>query len=446
MIVAVFSMEMFSSVYAAVTFLVAGAHLFKLIASMSSYVDAHCVFEVGHPSVAEERFAKELCDYVLAQSEATISSDAFLNLQGNLHVLFSVWRGGFFNSDGKFVIYVSLAESLDELVKAALKRKLVHCYVSVALSGAPPRPSLGKWTPLFKCMAWLVIALTGNVLPTSVRFSFQDYKTVDDATDHKGAVEAFQLDVDWRRVQSKAKTHFDKNFGDVSTRTRTLLLAVVIEPLFQLHRFYMHCSLRNVNDGINGWPPLLNAINPKASIIHAILQYYSGMLADPSSSGWLLIIMAQRGFSDFRQWHQHYPGDVEILRQGLLCAMCSLERRLWQEYQAKYRILSVGDLRFPKEERSAIAAEIVRQRQCCCRPGLSRGLRAHGLRGADGADRIASALKVLVDKWWVMVLIAFFVRMSIAVVENMHKRHRLFIADGKTSPETLLAMSICSRL
>ena len=106
----------------------------------------------------------------------------------------------------------------------------------------------------------------------------------------------------------------------------------------------------------------------------------------------------------------------------------------------------MGDLRCPKEERSAIAAEIVRQRQCCCRPGLSRGLRAHGLRGADGADRIASAVKVLVDMWWVMVLIAFFVRMSIAVVENMHKRHRLFITDGKTSPETLLAMSICSRL
>ena len=89
--------------------------------------------------------------------------------------------------------------------------------------------------------------------------------------------------------------------------------------------------------------------------------------------------------------------------------------------------------------------QLVTQPECCTRHGLSRGLRAWAYRKAatQNAEAALAAARVLVAAQRSILRVAWFVRMSIANVERMHKLHKDILASskGKLSVAQLLASS-----
>ena len=79
--------------------------------------------------------------------------------------------------------------------------------------------------------------------------------------------------------------------------------------------------------GRDEYPPVLQLVNPKSSLIVAVLQYLSSLIGSPSTCTRLCLVFALRGVRTFADWKRLWPGDVELLSNAVLLMSASLERR-----------------------------------------------------------------------------------------------------------------------
>lgn len=283
------------------------------------------------------------------------------------------------------------------------------------------------------------------------------------------------------------------------------MLALLLEGTRQLHRYYEKeaymCHLKARDD----YPPVLHLVNPRSSLIVAVLQYLSSLIGSSSACPRLYLVFAVRGVRTFADWKRLWPGDVELLSNAVLLMSASLERRqrpcgsllllktnsisyyfqfatklknlknkkergitkskvdqcygrglsvprrqLWSQ---KYDCLRLGDMRYTEEERRTFAKQLVALPECCARHGLTRGLRnwayqqvtIHGVKPhASAADAAAHAL---VAAQRLILRVAWSIRLSIAHVENMHKMHKDILqgSKGRMSMSQLFAASVNER-
>ena len=115
-----------------------------------------------------------------------------------------------------------------------------------------------------------------------------------------------------------------------------MTFAILMEPMKILIKYLMKAARTNQAAAQEHWPPILDALNPRASVVYAILQYYSTILTRPSMCGRLVLIFSQRGVRSFSEWHLSFPNDIALLRGGALLMIASLERRQWQHLARKY--------------------------------------------------------------------------------------------------------------
>ena len=119
---------------------------------------------VGPQPERERTFADELTNYLVTNFEGDVKGKRKVELR--LRGLFGAWGGGFFSSDGVFVVYLPTALEGDALVEVRERYKvaLSSWYSTTTLGHGPARPSLGKWTPVGMCLDWWMLAIFGNMI------------------------------------------------------------------------------------------------------------------------------------------------------------------------------------------------------------------------------------------------------------------------------------------
>jgi len=274
--------------------------------------------------------------------------------------------------------------------------------------------------------------------------SFTPPKKVDEKDDVQDADASFMHDVEWNKLVSSGRKHFLVCCNDKDWAVKVTLLAVLLEGTRQLHRYYEKAANMSQTKARSTYPPVIQVMNERASLIVAVLQYYSALIGTPSSCPRLYLVFAHRGCQSFSEWKKLYPGDVEQLSNAVLMLTASLERRQRQLWTSKYDCLRLGDLRYTPSDRLAIAELLVRTPECCLRHGLQRGLRAWALR--QSAD-LALAAQTLVNAQPIILRIAWFVKLSIANVESLHKLHREIVrgSTGQMAVSLMCAASVNMR-
>ena len=241
--------------------------------------------------------------------------------------LFDLWCG-VSPQCGQLVVYS--ATPVDDDRRAEILRQFASAYTSLVLAHGPARPSLGKWTPTFLCLNWWVLALSGGILGPLVREALSSVKDEETVASLQDAAEGFQLDVNWAAVQAKGKRVFLMSVESVDWQVRTLIFGILAEPLHHLAKFYMAASRANLYKSSSGWPPMLELMNERKSLIFALLQYYSSLLDSRAGAQWntrLVFVQVAQRCATREEWQIRFAGDLQLLRSGCLMIIGALERR-----------------------------------------------------------------------------------------------------------------------
>ena len=75
------------------------------------------------------------------------------------------------------------------------------------------------------------------------------------------------LDVAWQTVAGKRCMQNQRNLEDPGWTVKGLMLAVLTEPVPAMHQLFTSISLRNLYDKKDGYPPILDLLSARHSII-----------------------------------------------------------------------------------------------------------------------------------------------------------------------------------
>ena len=422
-----------------------GTHMLRLVLHVPILLRQEGLVTVAacKPDASELCFAAEYKDIVLANFEGTKKQR--LNLSNRLDGLFSRWTGGYFERGRIMSTYDP--PNMDNFLK-----ELECCYIDVVLPCNPARPSMGKWTPLFLCVWWFVKSLIGGLVSMLLESALGALKG-SDATileQMKEATEGSQLDIAWSHVATSKRRVTEGRYRDQTWCVRISIMWVLYEGLWILARYYMGCSLANPYRANDDWPELMNLLNGNYSILDFVLQWLSTLLAEPSSCKRLILVMANRGCTSYREWAARFPDDIALFERGTLTIIASIERRQRMYAHKHFGVLSAGDWRLSELERTSCLRTYIRPRSCCTQYGVSRGLRLYGMKlvaisKGITVDEVTTedAIAALHRVSRIFLLIAAYVSFSIAFLENVNKYHREISVAGKSSLDMLTAMSLC---
>ena len=238
----------------------------------------------------------------------------------------------------------------------------------------------------------------------------------------------------------------EANLKDPVFRIRALTLAVLIEPARRLTSFFMHESGIDLSSQREDWPPIVNLLNRKSSLLHACLQYWSTLLAEPDRCPRLVLLWQQRKCTSFREWSARHPEDIQYLRKGALVLIAAVERRLSQYMSSKFSVISICDARMPRGQRMRLAEELLAKNPCCLPEGVQRSLAARARKGLGPTATIADGAAAFLSMAPVLFVVAWFVRLSVACIERMHAMHRRVASDAQSAYHSLAARSVCTRV
>ena len=93
------------------------------------------------------------------------------------------------------------------------------------------------------------------------------------------------------------------------------------------------------------------------SPVYTCLCHLASLLSGTSSR--LILVWRIRGVASFEEWFQQYPQDLDFLFQSVGNAICTIQRREWDELQRRqYQILCIGDPDMPCEVCKEISLKV----------------------------------------------------------------------------------------
>ena len=355
-----------------------------------------------------------------------------------------VWNGGY-DSTGTIVHFCKGPGCCDEEGPTSTVGKLAYAIDDVVLSRCPVQPSMGKWTQLGECLDWFMLSMAGSLFPNLFQHAMRG-TLKDDSEALEGAAEGFMLDCSWHAVAGTRKRKTEANLQDPDFRARVLLLAVLIEPARRLTSFYMKTSGADLQEEQDEWPPLIDLLNPKASLIHQCLQYWSTMLGAPCDCKRLILVWKHRGCGSYKDWCTRFPADIQFLRKGALALAAAVYRRQFMYLKQSFGGFAVCDTRLPEGRRMLCAQELVSKPYCCLSPGAHRSLAKKAYDDAAAPKSTADVARALLAVGPQLCMASWFLRLSVACIERMHHSHRLLSRGGQTSYHVMCAKSVLTRI
>ena len=243
-----------------------------------------------------------------------------------------------------------------------------------------------------------------------------------------------------------------------------LIMALVIEPLRRLHHYLMSISETGMVDRtsrLGGYPPLLDFLNPRASLVVSCLQYYATMLAAPEKVGRLLLVSHVRGCTSVPSWIARWPHDWDCLRSTVLTVTSALHRRIHKYLHERFSIYRLADARLGQVARYTEAIDLAQRPSCCMPFGTARVMvtnaiqtrRRMAVAASPSSPSCASLVTLpavsaaevadaLMRASFTLYLAAFTFRLSAFAVERQHKFNSDFAYGGRTTYPQLAAASL----
>ena len=452
---AVVGIALVSALYTMSSFLRMGTYLLRCVLALRMFLRQpgrlNVVGATAMPAdPTDGHVASSLIDYLVTNFEGSIK--ARQKLQARLHNLLGIWNYGYARDGvlghrcrGPECCPGGLAQTVDRLAAAIDECMLARC---------PVQPSTGKWTQLGLCLDWWVLALTANVFTHLFGFAMRkEFK--DDSEELSIAGEGFLLDYSWKEVAGKRKKKTQDSLSDQSFRLKVLLMAILLEPGRRLTTYYLSASHDDLYEMRTKCPPLVDLLNPSTSLAHHCLQYWSTLLGDPRACPRLLLAMQQRGCASFTEWFNKFPEDITLLKKGCLALIAATERRQVQYLSKHFGVFSLCDGRLPEAERLRLARHLASRNPCCVPAGVQTAVldyartRATADSKDEGGEAVPPSDEQVVHALLmcsrVLFLVGWFLRLSVACIERMHKMHRDLSKDGRTSYPVLAAKSVLTR-
>lgn len=345
LVTCVFCLSMFNDLYAVAAFIGMGAHMARCFLHVPRFVERPHVLRVVTTPVSDfdKCFAGEVVDFMVTH----YAGKSVDNYKARWREFFAVWNGGF--SQPGVVTHHCSGPGCCQNGEESTRKRFAVVMQSTMLSKTPSRPSLGKWLLLIRCLSFFWVALTCGVW-----VDLFDAALAGVAEQPRESAEADGDDADpesdmaWAAVAGKRKARARRALGDVGFRVRLLLLAILVEPMCQMHSYFMDVSNSDPCQEAKGWPPIVDLLNPRASLVHAALEYLTMLCVCPTRCPRLVVPMAQRGCTNFAMWKEAFPGDVALLSRGALHLIGAISRRHRSYLETGFQPLTLCDNRLPQ--------------------------------------------------------------------------------------------------
>ena len=196
-------------------------------------------------------------------------------------------------------------------------QKMAKTFVMLLLSALPAVPSPNKWTKIFPASDFVGVGiLVNNFLPNIFQLAFQPVMFSSDMQ-HEEADPRLVEGLYFHAVQGKRYASSQEflmcPFAQWSCRC-WLLLSEHLRRLV----FYW---LRNLQaaKSFTRRLPLCELLDPRCSIVWAVLQNISHQLLDSRGRERMCIMWKASGYASCQDWAQHAPEEVRNLRDALCC-------------------------------------------------------------------------------------------------------------------------------
>ena len=128
----------------------------------------------------------------------------------------------------------------------------------------------------------------------------------------------------YQEVQGRKSVTIQHGIDDKMLNFKFRLLAVALEPLRWLTRWYMRRTSvprRSAAQALGRPPPLADMVNARTSPAVRVLQYFSWLLRGDAPR--LVLVFGFNGtYSSFREWAENEPEELDMFRSVIGVGTC----------------------------------------------------------------------------------------------------------------------------
>lgn len=247
--------------------------------------------------------------------------------------------------------------------REACERRAAQTTADLAWRCQPCVPTKGKWTKLGPVLDWHLLAqgLMGVLQKCcQIAFGRLSVKLPQPESEGQGHDQAYLVDVDWHAVQGQRCAKLLVGLADPKMFVDILCLALVLEPLRWLTRWFLRRSsvqrrLRRQQQSKPG--PICDLLWYPASPATRVLQYLSCLL---DGSAPRLRLLWGRRHNSWEEWCEAEPDALATFRRAVCVASGWVFIRFQQSYLSyPWLLANVVDTRRPMAERRAVAQEFL---------------------------------------------------------------------------------------
>lgn len=386
--------NLLNDLYASSLFMRMGFFI-KLIAAIPVIMQRDVRIVKESPPPGAKTYTQEMIKYCLStfrfnrpqsisSSEMTSPSiKVFKKYYEELMGYFGLFNGGGRKHQG-FPIY----SSGKSLKRQASVDKLISHARRVVLPHLPTVPSSSKWTRLPPCIDFHIVANHYNLLSCAANEACH-------GIDYLMYPEKYSCSHDdpWKGDAGNRYKRQRQLLGCDARGLAMRCLAIVLEPIRMITHMFM--SYGRSKGQYRRYPPIMDLIWPRKSIIVMALQYLTTLLHFEGSR---LALVWAHSSSSLTDWENNFPEQKLYLRRMILVAISVLRYRHRQFDTWALQLFGVGDQRRSLIERMQLANRFKSLNSCCVPAGL------RDLANSASVDLLVSNYysKILIFTGWLL--------------------------------------------
>ena len=293
--------------------------------------------------------------------------------------------------------------------------KMASTFIALLLTALPTVPSPNKWTKVFGISDFVALGtLINRFLPNLFEIAFHPLMFTTE-TGHEEADPRLVEGLFFHAVQGK-RFHSSKEFLQDSAAQWTCRCWLLISEHLRRLVFYWLRNLKPDKQVARRFP-ICQLLDPRSSVVWAVLQNLSHQLLDETGGGRLCMIWQVSGFESYQRWCQHASQEVRDLRRAMLALSAWVYRRhvsYWEDFP--WCLMKLID---PEASEDAVKEVLLRwdmSAACCVPAGMALSLKKLAV----------SSQALWTEQRWRMLLtgVGRLLQMSIADVECKHALSR----------------------
>ena len=245
---------------------------------------------------------------------------------------------------------------------ATMRARMTAATVDFCWSALPWVPQSGKWTKSGPAVDYFVRVLVALPLLSAIwtlAFGKTTQKEMPQDANLGEEDQAWLEMTSFHKVGSKRINRGGKMFDDPSAPEAIMILGILLEPLRWLTGWSLHYGAEQTRARQCCWgkPPLGRLLEPSASPVARVLQYFAEVLQGKTHRTRLLWLRS--GHRNFFEWAAASPCLHLALRRGVVAASAWTHHRMFLELTFPWRLALTVYPEFSDQAQLAVCHELV---------------------------------------------------------------------------------------